>query len=77
MNTFLKDTPTKVYNVITYNRDIKYAFLDFLRAHSYEVIGVSGYYFDAQGNEGYYIEFKARERDLQFIDDAWRAINGR
>ena len=52
------NTDFRRYHIVTYNRDIKYAFIDYLRACGYVLLSVSGYYFDGRGREGYYIEFK-------------------
>lgn len=60
----------KRYHIVTYNRDIKYAFIDYLRERDFVLLSVSGYYFDERGREGYYIEFKIpANTDINKIDE--------
>ena len=70
-------THLRKYHIVTYNRDIKYEFIDFLRDNNYMLLSVSGYYFDGRGREGYYIEFEVPvNADInainEFIDSLYR-----
>lgn len=60
----------KHFHIVTYNVKIKYAFIDFLRAHDCVILGVSGYYFDNRGREGYYIDFNIpADMDINGINE--------
>lgn len=60
----------KRYHIVTYNRDIKYNFIDYLRDNDFTLLSVSGYYFDGRGREGYYIEFNLPiDTDINAVND--------
>lgn len=66
----------KDFNYVTYNEKEKYLFISFLRVLGID-FHVSGYYFDNNGKEGYYIGFKCEENQEKEIDRFLGLFNDR